>query len=60
MKKYPWVPKERNMLAKVQHKQENKVFNRERMEKAITGKVNTVPAGLSREQVRQLILSRAK
>ncbi len=52
--------KEFIMLAKVQPKQENKVFNRERMEKAINSKVNTVPIGLSREQTRQLILSRAK
>jgi len=48
------------MLPKVQHRQENKVFNIERMEKAITGKVNTVPAGLSSEQVRRLLLSRAR
>lgn len=37
----------------------NKVFNRKRMEKALNSKVHKVPEGLSREQLREFILSKS-
>ena len=36
----------------------NKVFNRKRMEKALNSKIHKVPEGLSREQLREFILSK--
>lgn len=50
------------MLLKKMASQEhsmNKVFNKQRMEKALNSKVHTVPEGLSREELRQFILSKA-
>lgn len=37
----------------------NKVFNRKRMEKALSSKTYEVPKGLSREQLREFILSKS-
>ena len=34
---------------------DNKIFDRDRMEKALSSQVHTIPEGLSREQVRDFI-----
>ena len=48
------------MTNKTQNKQTNKIFDRKKMEKSILKKRYTVPANLSREEIRQLILSMSK
>lgn len=37
----------------------NKIFNRERMEKALDSEVHIVPEGLSREEIRDFIIDKA-